>query len=173
MDNNEEKYSLWLRPAQAQIDEFMKIISSLAHNYQSVIFPPHITLLSTCSNDLNTIKQTCEYIVDQTQDFDIPLKIIDYSDTYYRNFFIPGELSSTLVYIYEIAKKELDYKPEEQYMPHVSLFYGKLDIELKRSLKEKLKGSYPQIFNCKRIDIFNSTGKAPDWYLIESYYFQS
>ena len=110
MDNNEEKYSLWLRPAQAQIDEFMKIISSLAHNYQSVPFPPHITLLSTCSNDLNTIKQTCVNIVDQTQDFDIPLKIIDYTDTYYRNFFILGELSSTLVYIYEIAKKELDYK---------------------------------------------------------------
>ena len=168
-----EKYSLWLRPTQAQIDEFMKIISNLAHDFRSVPFPPHISLLSSYSNDLNTIKQTCENIVDQTQNFDIPLKLIDYTDTYYRNFFILALLTSTLANIYKTAKKELDYKTEEQYIPHVSLYYGKLDIESKKSLKEKLEGSYPKIINCQRIDLFNTTGEIPDWYLIESYYFQN
>lgn len=171
MVKNEINYSLWLRPAQTQIDEFTEIISGLAHSYRTAPFPPHITLLSSIPTKLSIIKQICKKIVNQTQEFDIPLQKIDYTEAYYRNFFILADVTQELSKIYEKAKIELAYKTNEDFMPHLSLLYGKLDLKTKNKLKEKLEGTYPKKVNCQRLDIYNSAGNVSDWFLIESYPF--
>lgn len=171
MVKNDINYSLWLRPTQIQIDEFTQIISSLAHSYRTAPFPPHITLLSRIPAELNIIKRICKKIVDQTQEFDIPLQEIDFTEAYYRNFFILAELTQELSRFYEKAKIELACKTNEEFMPHLSLLYGKLDLKTKNKLKDKLEGTYPKIVNCQRLDLYETTGNISDWFLIESYYF--
>ena len=172
MVKNVINYSLWLRPTQIQIDEFSQIISSLAHSYRTAPFPPHITLLSSIPTKLSIIKRVCKKIVDQMQEFDIPLQKIDYTEAYYRNFFIVAELTQELSRFYEKAKLELACKTYEEFMPHLSLLYGKLDLKTKKKLKEKLEGAYPKIVDCQRLDLYETTGNIYDWSLIESYYFR-
>lgn len=171
MVKNDINYSLWLRPTQIQIDEFTQIISSLAHIYRTAPFPPHITLLSSIPTKLNIIKRICKKIVDQTQEFEIPLQKIDFTEAYYRNFFILAESTQELSRFYEKAKIELTCKTNEDFMPHLSLLYGKLDLKTKNKLKDKLEGTYPKIVNCQRLDLYETTGKISDWFLIESFYF--
>ena len=171
MKKNNNSYSLWLRPEQKQIDELTKIVSDLAHRYRTQPFPPHITLLSRIPADMDTIKQACKKIVEQTQEFEIRLQKIDYSEAYYRNFYILTENTSSLLSVYEYAKKLLNFTSDEKYMPHVSLLYGDLDIETKNSLKEQLEDTYPRILNCNRLDLYYSSGDESDWHLVESYYF--
>ena len=166
-----EQYSLWLRPEQKQINELTEIVSDLAHRYRTQPFPPHITLLSRIPADIDTIKQACKKIVEQTQVFEIPLWKIDYTEAYYRNFFILAEHTSSLINVHECAKKLLNFTSDEEFIPHVSLLYGKLDIETKKSLKEQLEDTYPRILNCNRLDFYNSSGNESDWHVVESYYF--
>ena len=171
MKKNEVNYSLWLRPIQSQIDELTKIMSDLSHQYRTKPFPPHITLLSNIPVELNTIKQACTKIVDQTQEFDIPLQNIAYSETYYRNFYIQAELTPALTDVYESTKKLLNYTPDEDYLPHVSLLYGKLSIETKEKLNLQLDKNYPKKLICNRLDLYSSSGNVSDWHLIETYSF--
>ena len=162
---------MWLRPAQTQIDEFMQIISMLAHSYRTAPFPPHITLLSGICSNLNTVKRACKKIVDQTQKIDIPLQKIAYTEAYYRNFYIEAELTKVLSKIHESAKIGLANKTTETFMPHLSLLYGKLDLKTKIKLTEQLEDTYPKIVNCLRLDLYETTGKINEWSLIEPYYF--
>ena len=81
-------YSLWLRPSQDQIDEFTNIISKLSHRFRTIPFPPHITILSSITSDLDSTMQTCKQIVNQHHSFDLSLAGIAYSESYFRNLYI-------------------------------------------------------------------------------------
>ena len=167
----EENYSLWLRPAQIQIDELIKVISDLSRQDRTKPFPPHITLLSSIPADVETIKQICTQIVDQTQEFDLRLQRIEYSETYYRNFYVLAEASSALLNMYALAKELLNFEPNETYMPHLSLLYGNLNIETKKTLQRKIENIIPNKLTCTRLDLYDSNGTVSDWHLIASYDF--
>ena len=163
------QYSLWLRPTQIQIDEISRIISELAHRYRTTPFPPHITLLSSLTVELDSIEKACQKIIDRIHSFEIPMQNIAYTTAFYRNFFIMAEPTSTLTTLHEDMKTELEFETSEDFVPHVSLLYGNLDVKTKECLKDELSESYPKIFQCSRLDIYNSTGEVPDWFLVNSY----
>ena len=167
MTKNE--YSLWLRPAQTQIDEFTEIISSLAHHHRTVPFAPHLTLLSGINCGLHDIKQYCAKFVGQYEEFDIPLQKMDYTETYYRNFFIVAEATQQLSKMYEDTKNAFACKTHEVFMPHLSVLYGNIEIKTKQKLKEELENTYAKLFHCQRLDIYNTTGDVANWHLVKSY----
>ena len=169
MSQTSPKYSLWLRPTQLQIDEFCKIISELAHRYRTTPFPPHITLLPRLILELKSVEQACEKIIEQIHSFEIPMQNITYTQEFYRNFFILAEPTFTLTMLHKDFKTELELETNEDFIPHVSLLYGDLDLNTKECLKEELKERYPKKFRCVRLDIYNSTGEIAEWSLVKSY----
>lgn len=172
MPVNNLKYSLWLRPTLTQIDEYGLIISQLAHKYDSVPFQPHITLLSGLSGNLKRLKNSCAKIVSSTKKFDITCNNISYTNEFFRNFFILVNLRDELDKLYETTLQEFAYTPEDDYMPHVSLYYGKLNIDTKKKLVAELEHKYPHVFKLERLDLFETSGNIAEWNLLESYYFK-
>lgn len=170
MIKQKNNYSLWLRPSQSQIDELTKIISRLAHHNRGVLFPPHITLLTSISASRNTITNICTQIIEQHSAFDITLEEIAYTDMYFRNLYILARLESSLISLYEDSKKRLNHTTNEVFIPHVSLFYGKLDVKKQQALKEELTNNYSKVFSCQRIDLYETTGKESEWHLIKTFY---
>ena len=124
---------------------------------------PRLTL------QLKSVEQACEKIIDQIHSFEIPMQNITYTQEFYRNLFILAEPTSTLTMLHEDFKTELALETNEDFIPHVSLLYGDLDLNTKECLKEELKERYPKIFRCVRLDIYNSTGEIDEWYLVKSY----
>ena len=170
MIKQENSYSLWLRPSQSQIDELTKIISRLSQQYRSTSFPAHITLLHSIAANTDTITEVCEKIIERYSTFNIALEEIAYSEAYFRNLYILTKPERKLTNIYEDTKYQLEHDTNEAYMPHVSLHYGKLEKKKQQALKEKLANSYPNLFSCQRINLYNTTGKESDWYLIDSFH---
>lgn len=166
----QNRYSLWLRPSQNQIDELAEIISKLAQRYCSAPFPPHITLLSSISTNTDAIKEICVQIIEEYSAFNIPLEEISYSEAYFRNLYILANSGNILADIYEETKYQLRHEINEAFMPHVSLHYGKLEKKKQQALKEKLVNSYPKLFSCQRIDLYNTSGKESEWHLINSFH---
>ncbi len=173
MIGNEHGYSLWLRPTQTQTDELTQIISRLAHEYGTALFPPHVTLLPKIPARLSVIKQVCQKIADKTREFDLPLQKIGYTEAYYRNFFILAEPVQALLELRAAAKTALAYNTNEDFMPHLSLLYGNLDSKTKYELKQEIEGTYPAILRCSRLDLYDTCRKVSNWSLIESYVFTS
>ena len=171
MTKQENRYSLWLRPTQLQIDELTKIISMLAHRYRRTVFPPHITLLSGIKTSIDNIAKVCEQIIEPHSAFNIKLDNVAYMDEYYRNLYILAKPEETLMSLYEDKKKQLNCNSSDMFMPHVSLLYGYLDTKQQQLLSEELTNNYPKVFSCERIDIYNSTGKESEWYLVDSFNF--
>jgi len=173
MVNNAINYSLWVRPTQIQIDEFTKIISRLAHSYHTIPFPPHITLVSSITSDIDSIKQACVNIIDQTQQIDITLQNIAYTKTYYRNFFVQADLTQALSKLHEDTLSALMHKVDEAFMPHLSLLYGNLEIETKKDLQKSLEKTCSKLLHLQRLDLYSTSGKVTDWFLVESYLLKS
>ncbi len=169
MIKQEKKYSLWLRPSQSQIDELTKIISKLSHQYRSTPFPAHITLLHSISTNTDTITKVCEKIIERYSPISISLGEIAYSEAYYRNLYILTNSESLLTPIYEETKNLLKHETNEVFIPHVSLYYGKLDEKKQQALKEKLANSYPKVLSCQRIDLYKTNGKECEWHLINTF----
>ena len=171
MTKQEYSYSLWLRPSQEQIDELTKIISILAHCHHRTVFPPHITLLSSLKADINTITKACEQIIETHPAFNLKLENITYLDEYFRNLYILVKPEATLISLYNGLQKQLEGNIREKFLPHVSLLYGNLDAKKQHILSKELANSYPNNFSCQRLDLYNTTGKESEWYLIKSYNF--
>ncbi len=169
MFHKQKIYSLWLRPNQAQINEITNIISNLSHRFRSTPFPPHITLLSNISTNTTTITKVCEKFIAQHSAFNINLRKIEYTDNYFRNLYILAKLEQPLIKIYEEAKNKLAYKTEETFTPHVSLYYGKLNEKKQRALKEELDKHIPEVFDCRRVDLYCTSNKESEWHLIDSF----
>ncbi|MFK7814786.1 MAG: 2'-5' RNA ligase family protein [Gammaproteobacteria bacterium] len=162
-------YSLWLRPDQAQINKITKIISELSHRFNSMPFPPHISLLTSISADTTIITKACENIIAHHSVFNIILEQIGYTENYYRNLYILAKLDQPLINIYKAAKHQLNHKTQETFMPHISLHYGKLNGKKQQSLKEKHDEHCPKIFSCRRLDLYCTTNKESEWYLVDSF----
>lgn len=169
MIQQRKKFSIWLRPTQYQIDELTKIISKLTHNYSTTPFPPHFTLISSCSLDLDSIKQVCKKVSVTQPSFTVNLQGIEYTENYFRNLFILAENNAHLIKIHNRLKEKLKPNDNEEYMPHISLLYGKLDEPVQQELKFKLADSIPNTVHCNRIDIYNCAGNESQWYLEESF----
>ena len=165
------KFSIWLRPSQTQIDEFTHIISKLSHHYGTQPFPPHITLCSGINIDIDSITSICKSVSSEYQAFDVPLHQIEFTDAYYRNFFILAEKTDLLTNLRKQLLTLLGLEQHEEFMPHVSLLYGNIKTTTKFKLKEKLDSSYSSQFNSQRIDLYNTTDDLPNWFLVESFNF--
>ena len=169
MPQQEHKYSIWLRPAQYQIDEFIKIISTLAHRYGTIPFPPHITLLSSIPFNLKNIKQVCKKIAEQHRAFEITLTEIDYSQDYYRNLYILAHVDEMLSELRQQSEKLFNIEANENYMPHISLIYAELNRTQQQTLQKELANCYPKKIICNRIDVYDTTGTESQWHLIKSF----
>ncbi len=170
MSNDEVKYSLWLRPEQSQLDDYTQIISELAHRNQTKVFPPHITLIAGISKPLELIESACESITSKSVVFEISFTEICYTEEFYKAFFIDAVLSEKLNTLYSQSVELLQLN-HQQYLPHLSLLYGNISEAKKEKLKMECDNKYPNPLTCSRLDIYNTTGEIPSWYLINSYPF--
>lgn len=163
------KFSLWLRPSQNQIEELTIIISKLSHHYGTTPFPPHITLLSGIEIDLDSIIDTCTTITNDYKKFYIPLLGLDFTDLFYRNLYIQAKTSQILLKLYEDFNTHLKIEAEKTFIPHVSLLYGNISTANKHKIKEKLDQTYADTFHCHRLDIYATNDEIQNWHLIQAF----
>lgn len=169
MNQQDSNYAIWLRPSQSELDKLIKLISNLSHQYRTSPFPPHITLLSGFNSNLKTINAECEKISQAQTSLKINLRSIEYTEKYYMNLFILAEKEKQLLKLHNTLKVKLKPKLDEEYIPHISLLYGKLDEAKQQELQLQLADRFPKTVHCERIDVYNCTGKESQWYLEESF----
>src|SRR5690606_17347433 len=123
----------WLQPSGYAYNILKTIIADLSTTYASPIFEPHVTLLSSLPGSKDDIVRRMTYLGSRVQPFDLHLIEPAYGDRYFQCIFFKARESPSLIAAHELANN-LFGNISRTFMPHLSLMYGDVSLELKKQI---------------------------------------
>jgi 2'-5' RNA ligase len=157
-------YSIWLIPSGDIYDSLSRIISSFSVRYQTPLFIPHITLIDSLTGSIDDVSQKIFQLVSLIHPFEIRLERLDHLEEYFKCLFIRVEKTTQIMQAYLRAITIFNIKTDFEYMPHLSLLYGKLKREEKDHIIKSLRvEEYKINFSVNNIAIVQITGHPESW----------
>jgi 2'-5' RNA ligase len=151
--SNEEikQYSLWLRPKGRQEQDVGSVIGELANRFGTECFEPHVTLLSMFEardEHLPEVLSELERVAKNFKPFRVPLqKKVTSGERFFQCVYVLCEKPPALVGLHDAVKTSLVgltsshvqlhlHLANPTYMPHLSLVYGDLSAEQKKTASQ-------------------------------------
>ncbi len=138
-----EGYALWAISAEPLASRLKSILHTLSHQYNTTLFPPHITILSVKVGDKEQLKAHCKALANSFSSFDICFDKIGESDSVYRCLYLLPNQSDDLYNLHNCAKRILSLNEPDNYFPHLSLIYGAIPQQEKENVKKVLQQILP------------------------------
>ncbi len=129
-------------------------------------FDVHLTISGPFNYDGSTQKETFEAISSKFNKIDLQLKGINQTNEFYRSLFINVAENENL----SDLKKYIDYSfniNASQYYPHISLFYGIVDTDVKKAIIKQFKTPTSAIMD--KISIAKVDEEINSWEVLKSY----
>lgn len=169
-------YSLWLIPEN--VDQFQAIVEDLANQYGCKSFQAHMTLFALIKEEETSVAD----MIDATRKLaSNNSKIVSTLNSFsthehiskYECIFSLVEPTSELVHLRE---ETLSHFPGAstviRFMPHISLLYNELSVELRKQICVDLASTYPDLLKStlvfKKIELWNTDNACDTWKCIES-----
>jgi 2'-5' RNA ligase len=156
-------YSLWLLPALPVRNDLAQLIENLSGRLGTPRFEPHVTLAAPVETHEAEIIATTQEIAASLAPLSIRFEGIGQTDAYFRCLFLRAEKRPDLLATHERACARLGRPPEPDFMPHLSLVYGKLTHEVKAALTEDISPRVPSTIVVDRLGICPVVGSVDTW----------
>src|SRR6187402_3187257 len=130
-------YHLFLEPTGSTVESLKVLMAFIATDFDAPIFTPHVTVLSRIESDSeeDLIEQTRTFAA-SIKPFDISLGEVASEDRYFRALYLHVQEEELMTELHWIAAQAFSMKPDEQYLPHLSLLYGSYPIESRERVAE-------------------------------------
>lgn len=159
---SKKRYAIWYEPTEAVYDELKKIILDLSKKYNSPIFEPHITLLpGGCELDKKVVIEKLNNIVKRTKPFKTTFVKLNQLDEYFKSIFIEVEKTKDLINFANNIQKEVNGAIAQNYIPHLSILYGKFSNDEKEETIKLLGRNYTKSFTLNKVDIIEYEFNQP------------
>ncbi|MBI5613454.1 2'-5' RNA ligase family protein [Candidatus Gottesmanbacteria bacterium] len=171
---SQQRYALWYEPTGESYVELSAIIKKLATAYRSPIFEPHITLLPGGTEaNLATVTQKLEDIISDTPPFETHLTSYSYLEEYFKCIFIQVEKTPSVMNFAHAIQREIHGQQANDFIPHLSIFYGQLPIAEKKEIIKNLGDLVNKHFIIKTVHVISyELGKPPEsWKKVASIIF--
>lgn len=156
-------YHLWLQPTGRAYDTLENIIVDLSTTYASPPFEPHVTLLGSLPGSEEDITRRVSHLGACVQLFDLQLIAPAYGDRYFQCIFYNACESPALIAVHELANN-LFGNISRTFMPHLSLMYGDVPLELKKQIIAALPDILPLSFTVDKLHLIRAESQDPqDW----------
>ena len=162
----DELFSLWLIPPKELTKKYTDIIIKLGNKHNAPVFSPHITLLGNIKNKKTILLKTSQ-MVQIIKPFTIKLTNVSYLNEYYKCVFLLAKKSKELINTNDIAKR-IFYRENEEFIPHLSLMYGKYDEKTKKEIAAKL-GTFNDSFTIDKIAVVTAGDIPKDWNIVKEF----
>lgn len=161
-------YHLWLQPSGSAYDTLEKIIADLSTTYASPYFEPHVTLLGSLPGPEEDINRQVSHLKTCLQPFDLHLIEPAYGDRYFQCIFFKARESPALIAAHELANN-LFGNISRTFMPHLSLIYGDVSLELKKQIIAALPDILPLSFTVDKVHLIRAGSQdSQDWSLMRT-----
>jgi 2'-5' RNA ligase len=162
-------YSLWLMPAPTVRAVLAELIDTLGRRLGTPRFEPHITLAAPNNAMEADAVARARDLAEQLAPISIRFDGVGYADAYFRCLFLRAEKSAELIAAHRYACELLGQPPEVEFMPHLSLVYGKFDRALKENLTIEIGTRLPQALSADRVGLCAIAGPPDGWQVIGPY----
>jgi hypothetical protein len=98
---------------------------------------------------------------------------VSFSDRYYRALFLNGERSPALLAAYHHATTIFPTPQEVPFLPHLSLLYGDVSVEVKRQLIKEIDRKGEGVFEAKTLHLYGTSGDVSTWREITAFPLQN
>ncbi len=157
-------YVLWLLPEKKYTDQIYILIQNLAKEYKSHTFFPHITLSSCPDNcSKNFLIHMADQLAEEFSAFSTKTLEIGSLNNEYHSLYIQVNNSKPLLSLRNSARKIMNMKSENDFYPHISLFYGFLTPDQRNRIKISLPGQIPESICMDRIALIRLNGQPDKW----------
>ena len=161
-------YALWLTPGEPVFSRLAGEIYRLGREHSTPPFEPHITLLSPIPLPEEKALAKSATLARILRPFQIELGEIGYLDEYFRCLFVTVAASPSISRARLFACRVFA-RQNAPYMPHVSLVYGNLLVEIKKRVAAGLSSLTGQVFQVRRLTLYGVSGPVRQWKCIETF----
>lgn len=152
-------------------DTLGQTIRQLARQLGAPVFEPHVTLLADLIGTKQEHIQRSRIAAQQSRSFNITLSQLSYLDQYFQCLFMRVAQTPRLMNAHTLVRQVFE-KPNEPYMPHLSLAYGSYPESLKRNIISELSLDVRISFEVTALFLIRAESNDPkDWHEIGSYPF--
>ncbi len=156
-------------PSGDVYDRLASLISQLSEERSAPSFQPHVTLIGGLMGPEEDIVSKTLQLVSVVRPLMIRLTRAEYLDEYFRCLFVrmeeTEEVKGANLRAREIFGRQLD----PQYMPHLSLMYGRFLPSDKQGIIATLGQSLALSFVASCIHLFSTDGDPKDWCRVREY----
>jgi 2'-5' RNA ligase len=166
MSSHTPSYHLWVKPTGAAYALVARTIRDLADELGTPSFEPHVTLLGSLDGTEREHRQRTETLCRLLRPVPFVLTEPGYLDEYFRCVFMLVDQTQEVRWYRASALHAFD-RPDEPFMPHVSLVYGSLTESRKQEIVARLPPELRTTFLATSLALVRADSPAPhDWHEI-------
>lgn len=149
-------YGLFLLPEESVSKKCQKVISDIASSYHTQKFEPHITLIKNLELKENDVLLLTNELIKWLKPLRTRFIEFGFSNKKYRSVYIKVLKTQSLLKAHNKANQIFGHK-EEFFIPHLSIAYGKLSLDVKLNIIRGLEPLNKDFFLLDRIAVYDIT----------------
>jgi 2'-5' RNA ligase len=146
-----------------------KTIQELSKEHSTPSFEPHITLIPEVNESETQVIEKTLHLAKSIKPFTVQLTDFGYRNEYFRCLFIEAELSDELTNANLKAREIFGRQDDAVYYPHLSLMYGDINLDKKKTILSELEIDPNLRLDVKSMDMFLSQGRVEEWYRVKRF----
>jgi 2'-5' RNA ligase len=158
-----EPLSLWLVPADAERETLAGLIRELAGREGTPAFEPHLTLLGGLRLAAEDARARADHLRRGLRALRLSFRGLAWTDDYYRCLFAEVERTEELQAARDAAERAFAARPDERFVPHLSLLYAHLPAERKQALAAEVWPRLGGGFTSRALVLTATGGDPPAW----------
>lgn len=124
-------HCIWLTFNSLQLEE---IINDLSAKYGGPVFQSHCTLLGKTDIPPLRLKSTLMFVIEKVKIKNVTFRNIGYSQDFWQSYYIEISEEKEVVNLHKSIVEHLDFIPNCDFLPHISLMYNSVSEVKKREI---------------------------------------
>jgi cyclic phosphodiesterase-like protein len=159
-------YHFWFKPSGDAYNVLARTIRDLSQELNAPIFEPHISLIGNLDGTEEYLIRKTEELAHQLEPFKAILTEASHRDTHFQCLFMLVDKTPRLMTAHAVAS-DFFSKPDQDFMPHVSLVYGSYPESRKKLIIDNLPTDIRTSFEVTMLYLIRAESPDPkDWHEI-------
>jgi 2'-5' RNA ligase len=128
----------WLVPSEPDLSTLQDSVSNFAKRFNGPEFEPHLTIYFGLFNQTDSPELILKSLA-----FGMPLVLkpreLLFSDSFTTSCYVKFEESEILSEMSELVRRSIHSPDDYKFVPHMSLFYGRLSAEAVREIQNEFE----------------------------------
>jgi 2'-5' RNA ligase len=155
--------SLWLVPDGEVGRQLAGWIDRLAERFRSERFAPHVTLLSGLSLEPAQAEAAVAHVAAELSPFTVRLDGVDGREEHFRCLYALAVADEPLRAAHAAASRAFGREPQADFLPHLSLVYGRLLPEQKHAVAHEAGPEVSLRFLAGQLHLWSTQGAVCEW----------